>query len=289
VSILRFEIRYAHGRKEAATVEGDRVLIGSGAHCDVRLPLDQAANEHVAVEVVGNTVRAETKAFNPPVTVNGAPFANGVIAPNVPIAIGSTLIYVALGVGYDGSPVLARKTGDETSPFMKVLGVLVLVAGAYMMFSGGDAPTAPPPAKAPDLFPVSGAPTCPMTSSDQALAFASDKFDIAEGKRERSPFSPREGLDAVGLYDLAAACFQRAGDSARAEEATSAAHQLRTAITQDFRARRLRLEHLMEVGDYELARKDVTVLRSYSEGKTGPWVNWLANTAQIVKQRAGAR
>lgn len=289
MSILRFEIRYAHGQKEAATVESDRVLIGSGAHCDVRLPLDQAANEHMAIEVVGTTVRAEAKAFNPPVTVNGAPFAKGVVVPNVPIAIGTTLIYVALGAGYEGSPTLQRKTGDETSPFMKVLGVLVLVAGAYMMFSGGDAPVAPPPAKAPDLFPASSEPTCPMASTDQAFAFASEKFDVAEGKRERSPFAPKEGLDAVALYDLAAACFRRADAVSRAEEATTAAQQLRASITQDFRARRLRLEHLIAVGDYELARRDVAVLRSYSEGKTGPWISWLSTTAQMVKQKAGAR
>ena len=46
---LRFLVRYPDGRGEELTIEADRVLIGSGAHCEIRLPVDQAAMEHVLV------------------------------------------------------------------------------------------------------------------------------------------------------------------------------------------------------------------------------------------------
>ena len=285
MSVVRFEIRYADGRKEITNVEGDRVIIGHGAHCDIRLPLDQAANEHVAVEVVGGSVRVETLAFDPPATVNGMPFTNIPILPDVPLKIGSTRIFVTIGdVDFDGAVVQKKKKAEGTSSAMKVLGLVVLAAGAYMILGDTEAPLPDAPAQLPDLFGT--APTeCPQASVDGARAAAEEKFDIAEGKRERSPFAPKEGVQAVDLYGTAAVCFRQAGDGDRAREAEGLADQLRTAITQDFRARRVRLEHLMAVEDYQLARNDVTVLHSLTEGKGGSWVAWLSSARQTIKQR----
>jgi hypothetical protein len=289
MSILRFEIRHKDGRREIANVEGERVLIGNGAHCDIRLPLDQAANEHVAVEVIGGTVRVETKAFDPPATVNGMPFTNVPLPPEVPLLIGTTWIYIGLGdIALDGGPVVQQKKAEETSPLMKVLGLVVLGAGAYMLLGGDDPPLQVAPAEVPALFSATQA-TCPQTSPQQALVVASDKYDMAEGKRERSPFLPKDGVLAVDLYEVAAACFTVGGDAQRAADAVEAARQLRTAITVDFRARRVRLEHLMAVGDYQLAKNDVNVLTSLTEGKDGTWIAWLSATNQTVKQRTAHR
>jgi hypothetical protein len=284
VSLIRFEIRYADGRKEVATVDGERALIGHGAHCDVRLPLDQAANEHVAVEVVGGTVRVETKVFEPPATVNGLPFTTMPILPDVPLTIGSTRVFIGLAeAGAHGASIVKKEKG-ETNPLMKILAVAVLGVAAYMFFNEDDEQTVPPPSQAPNLFAVPAA-SCPQSAPDQALSLAADKFDIAEGKRERSPFVAKDGLQAVQLYELSSVCFRQAGLPARAAEADRNAAQLRAAVTQDFRARRVRLEHLMAVGDYDLAKQDVSVLRALTECKQGEWVAWLANANQIVKQQ----
>jgi hypothetical protein len=286
VSLLRFEIRYADGRKEITHVDGERATIGSGAHCDIRLPLDQAAPEHVAVEVVGGTVRLETKAFEPPATVNGMPFTNMPVTPDVPLKIGSTRIFIALGeAGFEGAVV--QKKAEQTSPLMKVLGVGVLLAGAYMLLGDDTQQMAAAPAQAPEIFPATPTSTCPQTAPDQARAFATDKFDAAEGKRERSPFAPKDGVEAVQLYELASACFRTGGDQGRANEAAANAKQLRTSITLDFRARRVRLEHLLAVGDYQLAKNDVKVLRALTEGKQGKYVDWLQQQNQMLKQRGG--
>ena len=284
MSLLRFEIRYADGRKEITHVDGERALIGNGAHCDIRLPLDQAAQEHVAVEVIGGTVRLETKAFEPAATVNGMPFTNMPITPDVPLKIGSTRIFIALGdAGFEGAVV--QKKAEQTSPLMKVVAVAVLVAGAYMLMSDDEQPMAAAPAQAPELFAATPTATCPQGAPDQARAFAQDKFDLAEGKRERSPFAPKDGVEAVQLYDVASACFKVGGDQGRAAEAATDAKQLRASITQDFRARRVRLEHLLAVGDFQLAKNDVKVLRALTEGKQGKYVDWLQQQNQMLKQR----
>jgi hypothetical protein len=284
MSLIRFEIRYADGKKEIANVDGERALIGNGAHCDIRLPLDQAASEHVAVEVIGGTVRLETKAFDPPATINGMPFTNMPISPDVPLKIGSTRIFITIGeLALDGGPVFQKKA-EQTSPLMKLLAVGVLFAGAFMLLSGDDATTSEAPSQAVDLFTQTPA-TCPQTTADQALALANDKFDIAQGKRERSPFAPKDGVQAVELYKVASACFRVGGDPKDAEEADLAAEQLSTSLTQDFRARRVRLEHTLAAGDLELARHDVQVLRSLTEGKSGAYVQWLQQQNTMLKQK----
>jgi hypothetical protein len=285
MSLIRFEIRYADGKKEVANVDGERALIGNGAHCDIRLPLDQAASEHVAVEVVGGTVRLETKAFDPPATINGMPFTNMPISPDVPLKIGSTRIFITIGeLALDGGPVLQKKA-EQTSPLMKLLAVGVLFAGAFMLLSGDDAGTGEAPSQAIDLFTQTPA-TCPQATPDQALALANDKFDIAQGKRERSPFAPKDGVQAVELYKVAAACFRVGADPRSADEADQAAQQLSTSLTQDFRARRVRIEHMLAVGDYEIARHDVQILRSLTEGKSGAYVQWLQQQNTMLKQRS---
>jgi hypothetical protein len=283
VSILRVEIRFQDGRKAITNVEGERLLIGSGAHCDIRLPLDQASSEHVSVEVIGDTVRAETRAYNPPPTVNGMPFSSIPLTPDVPLKIGPTFLFISLGDAAIGGPVVQKKKKDETSPLMKLLGLGVLLAGGYMLMDSDTAPPEQAPAQPPELF--TAAPNaCPQTSPDQARSFAEEKHALADSRRERSPFAPKEGVLAVQLYDLAKVCFERAGDTAMARKAASAATQLRAAITQDFRARRVRLEHMLAVGDIELAKEDVAVLRALTEGRQGPWTTWLRATSQQLNQ-----
>jgi hypothetical protein len=287
VSLIRFEILHPDGRKEVMAVDAERALIGSGAHCDIRLPLDQAASVAVAVEIVGSTVRVETKAFQPPVTVNGLPFDKIPIPPDMPVKIGATRVFIAAGdAAFEGVQVVQQKS-TQLSPMMKVLALVGIAGAAYLLLAEDPQSMPPAPTQDADLFLASPA-GCPQVAADQARSFAADKFDIAEGKRERSPFAPREGIQAVQMYELARVCFQQGGDAARAGEANANARQLRQSITQDFRARRIRLEHMMAVGDYQLARRDLAVLLALSEGKQGAWVTWLNSVYQTLKQQGGA-
>ena len=58
MSFLRFQIRHPNGQVEHLNVDGERVMIGSGAHCEIRLPVDQAALESVLVQ---QTARSEER------------------------------------------------------------------------------------------------------------------------------------------------------------------------------------------------------------------------------------
>ena len=74
MSGLEFRIRHPDGRQEQLVVDSDRVLIGSGAHCEIRLPASEAAVEHVLVTFLGGGVFATARALSPAPTINGSPF-----------------------------------------------------------------------------------------------------------------------------------------------------------------------------------------------------------------------
>ena len=72
--VLKFQTRYPTGQVEQLSIESERVLIGSGAHCEIRLPLDQARVEHVLLEAHPQGVFVRALSFEPPPTINNVPF-----------------------------------------------------------------------------------------------------------------------------------------------------------------------------------------------------------------------
>jgi hypothetical protein len=288
VSILRFDIRYPNGHREAAVIEGERALIGSASYADVRLPVDQAAYEHIVIEAIGQTVRAQAKADHPPATVNGMPLTSSPILPDTVLGVGSIQIFVSLGAGEVERPGAggqgAKKKKKEGSPIIRIVGLIALPALGYIVLADNVAPIPAAPAGAPALFSSAAAP-CPEAAPQAALALANEKRDLAEGKRERHPFAPSEGVAAVDLYRVAASCFRVANTENQAKEVEQTAHQLTDTITADFRARRLRLEHMLAVQDYELVRRDVNTLMALTAGKQGPYVAWLSTVSEDLKRR----
>ncbi len=56
-------------------------------------------------------------------------------------------------------------------------------------------------------------------------------------------------------------------------------------MTNDFRARCLRLSRLLELEDYELAQRDLTVLAALTQGRPGRAVAWLKEVAKELKAK----
>lgn len=276
MGILKFDIRYATGHREVTVVEGERAVIGSASHCDVRLPMDQAAYEHLIVEVSGGTVKAEARATQPPATINGMPLTSSVVAPDAALGCGNVRIFVAYATDAADGDAVVSKEKKESSPIVRVAALVAIPIAGYMLLLDPDEGFNPPPAEDPVLFSAAAA-TCPHATTDQAIVAGEEKFDQAVGKRERTPFSPAEGLAAVVLYETAAACLTLGHRTDQAQDAVEAAQQLRQVITRDMRTRRLRLTRMLQVEDYQLAERDVKALEALTKGKTGPFVNWLAS------------
>ncbi len=286
--ILRFQIQYPTGQQEQINIEHERALIGSGAHCDIRLPLDQAAVEHVLIEVGANgNVFARALSFEPPPTMNGIPFTQAPLPAETLLGVGQVQIYAqAADIAGGGIQTQQKKAG--TSP-MTVIAVLMMIpAAGYLFFF--DQPTdtvVTKPPKEPDLWsaPIT---SCPQPSADQALALAREKRQVADAKRERRPFHVQDGVAAVPLYELAAVCFRSGGDVESSNQAYASANALRKELTDDYRTQRVRLEHALSVNDGKSAQRQVKILLAFTEGKPGDYVTWLSNWDRRLKVKLGS-
>jgi hypothetical protein len=284
VTILRFQIQHSGGRVESINVEAERALIGSGAHCEIRLPIDQSSIEHVLIQAGGGNVFAQALTFQPPPTINNVPFTQAPLPADGVLGIGQTQILVSASdeVGA-GNVVKGQK--KKSNPMVLVLGVLAiggLLYAANQPAAGDDIGAAP---KEPALFgPV--VESCDQAGA-QALARAREKHTQAEQKRERRAFHVQDGVHAVPLYEEASACYRKGGDARTANETIDIANSLRRELEDDYRTHRMRLEHSMTVNDDATARKQVRTLLNFTEGKSGPYVDWLSALERKYKLKLG--
>ncbi len=288
MSGLEFRIRYPDGRQEQLVVDSDRVLVGSGAHCEIRLPATEAAVEHVLVTFLGGGVFATARALSPAPTINGSPFTQAPLLAESMLGVGQVQLLVGVVDIADNANVIKKKT-ERTSPMTYLLAAIAVPISLYIIL---DEPPADPtsakdrPSEVPTLW-ASAAPACPQKATDQAVTFARDKRVIAEGKRERSPFHVQDGVAAVPLFQTAAACFRQGGDGGAARDMDGAAARLKKSLEEDYRAHQMRLEHAVLVRDLRTAQKEVKVLLAMLAGQTGPYVVWLSNLDRRLALKLG--
>jgi hypothetical protein len=285
VRTLRFQIRQHTGQVDVLSMEAERVLIGSGAHCEIRLPVDQARVEHVLIELGPAGVFARALSFEPPPTINNVPFQQSPLPPGALLGVGGCQIYAELIESAGKTSGKAKKP----SPITYLAFAIIVPLGLYTILTddGTEAGPKPSPKQAPELWqPPASA--CPY-SGGQALAFAREKMAVADAKRERRPFHVQDGVQAVPTYEAAAVCFRAGGDAASGSLAEESAKFLRRDITDDFRTRRVRLDHALIVEDYVSAQKEVRVLLQFTEGKSGDYVTWLSNLERTLKLKAGTK
>jgi hypothetical protein len=289
VRVLRFQTRLPTGQVEQVTIESERVKIGSGAHCEIRLPLTEARVEHVLIELGPAGIFARALSFDPQPTINNVPFTQAPLPPGAVVGISGTQIYIE--VIETAGAAIGQQKQKKSSPITIVALAIILAAAAYLFFAddagmlgGAEADRPPPPP--PELW---GPPTttCPHAERAQALAYARERMAAADAKRERRPFYVQDGVSAVPVYEVAAACFRLGGDAGSASLADEAAAYLRREITDDFRMRRVRLDHALATEDYVSAQREVRVLLQFVEGKSGEYVTWLANLERKLKLKIG--
>ena len=285
--VLKFQTRLPTGQVEQLSIESERVLIGSGAHCEIRLPLAEARVEHVLIELGPAGVFARALSFEPPPTINNVPFTQAPLPPGAMLGVSGTQIYIEVVEGQLAGGQLQQK--KKSSPILLIALLLIVPAAGYLFFGdeegfgGGDEPAMPQP---PELWTAPVA-QCPQADRGAALGFARERMAIADAKRERRPFHVQDGVSAVPTYETAAACFRAGGDVASGNLADESAKYLRREMTDDFRMRRVRLDHALATEDYVSAQKEVRVLLQFVEGKSGDYVTWLSNLERKLKLKVG--
>src|SRR5688572_27795275 len=124
MSGLEFLLELPGQKPERLLVDSDRVLIGSGAHCEIRLPPEHASVEHVLVMSAPGGLCCQARSLSPPPTMNGAAFTEAPLVANAIVGIGS--VKITASVAHIGENVQAiKKKQQAISPMTYVL---VLVA-----------------------------------------------------------------------------------------------------------------------------------------------------------------
>jgi hypothetical protein len=272
-----FEIvlRGPEQQTEKLTVQCNRLIVGSGAHCEVRLPMEHSSVEHVELTIAGGRVHARARSFEPPPTISGSPFVQAYLEPDVWIGVGPFQILVTpisvLGTSQPPRP----KRGTRT-PFWFSVVIAAFALVAISFAKRGAAVTPGRSIEAPALWsaPVS---SCPQTAPQQALAVARQRQTLAESKRERRSFQVRDGVAAVPLFETAAACYSSGGDADGAAAMSQAAAALRARVAEDYHAHQIRLDHTLLVQDSAAALHEVKVLRAFTEAVGGPYAAWLSD------------
>jgi hypothetical protein len=283
---LKFDIRHPDGRTDELRIEGERALIGSGAHCEIRLPLDQAAVEHVAIQLTPAGVFADARSFQPPPTLNGSPFQRTQILPGSVLGVGYTQITVSV-LEVAGGADAAKAKEQKTSPLTLLMALIVMPLALYIIFQDPPGDTVGrAPREIPELW---GPPTaaCPQHAPEAAMAKGVEDFTKAASKQERRPFYIPDGVQAVPLYEEASACFQTAGDPNQSKRSAALAAKLRTDIAEDFRTHRVRLEHALATKRYETAQREVRVLLAFLQGKEGDYVEYLSALERKLRLKYG--
>ena len=275
VRVLEIAVDEGDGHVQRLHVEAEKgILLGSGAHCELQLPRDAAAFEHVELRLDETGIYARALASEPPVLVGGSALVHGPIADGATLAIGPTQITLRV--------VKRQKPRAGLSPLWAAALAPVLALGVYVSLasaSGGWEPVIP---EAPALFGAR-VEVCGLSDPEQAMAFAADRYRVARAKEERRPFAIDDAVQAVALYEAAAGCFRRAGaDDAppAAEEAAS----LRRSLEEEYRTRRLRLEHAYRIGDVAGVRREASALWPMVQHLQGPYIEWLASARRIADE-----
>ncbi len=283
MSVLRFQIQHANGRQEVIAVEAERALIGSGAHCEIRLPIDQCSVEHVLVQVGAGGIFVQALQFQPPPTIAGVPFTQAPLPPDAMLGIGNTQMLV--GLSTEGTGLDDKKKKKKSNPAVIVIAVLGLVGGAFVMLAPEGEPALEAPEDVPKLWD-SVIDKCEKPAQE-ARPYALQIKQLADNKRERRAFHIRDGVDAVPLYESATACFKAGGDPNAASQSAEAAKTLRKEMEDDYKTHRMRMKHALDVKDTSTAHKEARTLLELLQGKQGAYVEYLTEEERNLKQQLG--
>jgi hypothetical protein len=281
---------HRRGKLETIEIQQSRVLVGSGAHCDLRLSPEEAAIEQLLIEGRDDAIHVRVTAFDPPCRLNGAPFLEGRLSADAMLELSAGTALRISAIALVASTKQAKKNGAETPPAVQAIGLLAVAAGLYFML---DTPAIGPSvlessATPPELAQQHEEP-CPQSEAGAAGLLAQRLVAEADSKRERSPFYASDGLIAVRGYLRAAACFSQAGDPHAAEDARKASQQLRTRLSDELHARHVRLERLLAEQKYADIRHEVRLVHELVEDRSHPYASWLSQVEREAEIRTSTQ
>ncbi len=265
------EIVRADGRVDTRPLEGDQITLGSGADAGISIPdapelepihllLAPRGEEGCWVSVAQG---ADTVAW-----VSGKKHENGILKWGSEIDIGS----LSLRINHALVEEQERKAQRRRWAIIGLLVVLLILGSLLNRKKGDRLPRRP--AEAPALF-AAELPACPETEHPAARARAETARDEADARVVRYPFDAQDGVAAVDLLGVAAACLQVAGDDAEAASVIAERDRIKNQIEEDYQLHRVRLGRVLKERRRDLALIETKAILALVEHRDGPYRNWL--------------
>lgn len=268
---LVFVVREPGRKVEEIEVCADRLLVGSGAHCDLRLPPESAAWEHVVVTQEGDAVVARVVTPDLAMSIGGESKRELELDEGVAIGLGGVVVEL-VRVRREAT---TKRGSSTTGRIAVVLSGVVIALGLLIIQRATAGEREAPWPDAPDPIGPEIT-TCPEKQG--AAPLAQERFELARTKRERFQFYPRDGVEGVASFQAAAACFRAAGDPVSARDADEAALALASDVRHELHASRVRLERALVRGHGRTALAQVRFQRALLFGSkdADAYVAWLA-------------
>jgi len=268
---LTFAVKEPRHAEQVLDVIEERILVGSGAHCDLRLPVESAAWEHIVITDEDGVFVARVISASQTTTFDGAARREATLAEGSTITVGGVVIQLRRIVGEASAPQRASSLGKV---IVAGSAIIVVLAACVLGKARADAQEATWPTP-PDPLP---APVGACPEKQGAAPLAIQKLELARAKRQRFRFYPRDGIEAVGLFETAAACFTATGDAASASDAQEAARALSIEIREALHVSSVRLERAVVRKDAGTALAQTKFQRDLLFGRAGAdaYLAWLA-------------
>jgi hypothetical protein len=278
-------------RKEVLTE--DPVILGSGPTARISIPeAPELEQEHLLLSAQPEGCWLSVVAgARTPVMVGGMPFDKGIVPWGTTFTTGSLKLRVAGGASAP-APAPGRdmqidkpKKKQESSPVMLLILLAALPVIWWLFMSGPvEEKVAVTSAKPPALF--GELPGCPADALPQT---AEESRVAADAKNERHVFEPRDGVEAVSLYSISEKCFERAGDSRKAQSVKKERERLMRRLEEEYKTRVLGLERHLKNGSARDALRESRALLSLLGERSDRYSTWLRSLEKRLSMKLSNR
>ncbi|HEU5058943.1 MAG TPA: FHA domain-containing protein [Kofleriaceae bacterium] len=289
------EIIHPNGAKERHSLARERVVLGRQPREGIPIPYAMELEfEHLLlVPRKDGCWLSIAEGARTPALVNGQRLDNGLVAWGSEVNLGPLWFKVVDAPGgamrtSAGVPVPGAAPPNKVSLSTVLLSAALLAFAGWLFLTPADdglpgmTSVAPPP-----LF---GAPaTCPDKDGAAAGPRAQEAADAALAKSQRYPFAAQDGVGAVELYRVAAACFAVVGKDSDADRARQSGAVLEERIQEDYRTHRLKLERAIEYRRTRQALIETQKLLDLVRHLDHPYTTWLRNMERHLLLKTGSK
>jgi hypothetical protein len=164
--------------------------------------------------------------------------------------------------------------------------LLFALGGLLRLLDSGLMRGAPPE---PPVF-LAGEVPCRASSAEAARVRAEEALALGLAKEERYPFSRKDGVRALGLFEEASSCFEKAALPEEREKVRKQVNTWSETLERDFRDLRLRLDLALRAQKteeaLEAARALESMLSAVAEEPKEDYSRWLSLTKWQLQARA---